>query len=324
MIRYTFKRILLLIPILVGVSLFIFLAMDMAQGDYVDFLVNENTTPEQEAELRAKYGLDKPAIIRYFDYMGGMFRGDLGTSYLSGESVFDSFMHKIGNTTKLAIASTIVCVAISLPLGIYSAKHRGTIRDNISQFFAVLGLSIPNFWLGLMLIILFALKLGWLPSGGDEGFRSIILPALTVGTGHTAILMRTTRSSMLDTLNADYLRTARAKGLLESTVVNKHALKPAMIPILQVALSQFAACFGGASLTETVFSWPGVGKMIVDAVKQRDTPLVCGSLILKCTIISVIGLITDLLYVAVDPRVKTQYASSSHRKKKKTATEEEA
>ncbi len=316
MLRYTLKRILLLIPILIGVSLFIFLAMDMAQGDYVDSIIDERMTPEMEAELRAKYGLDQPVMIRYFRYMGGLFRGDLGESYLSRESVFKRFMSRIGNTTKLAVASTIVCVAISLPLGIYSAKHRGTVRDNFSQFLAVLGLSIPNFWLGLMLIILFSLKLGWLPSGGDESFASIILPALTVGTGHTAILMRTTRSSMLDTLGQDYLRTARAKGLIESVVVNKHALKPAMIPILQVAMSQFAACFGGATLTETVFSWPGVGKTIVDAVKQRDVPMVCGCLILKCTIISIIGLVTDLLYVAVDPRVKTQYASAARRKKR--------
>ena len=296
--------------------------MDIAQGDYVDSIVNEYTTPEQEAELREKYGLDKPVLQRYVDYMIGLFHGDLGTSYLSGKSVFESFMSKIGNTAKLAVASTIVCIVISIPLGIFSAKHRGSISDNISQLIAVLGLSIPNFWLGLMLIILFSLKLGWLPSGGDEGFKSIILPAITVGTGHTAILMRTTRSSMLDTLSQPYLRTARAKGLSERVVINKHALKPALIPIIQVALSQFATCFGGSALSETVFSWPGVGKMIVDAVKQRDVPMVCGCLILKCTIISIIVLVTDLLYVAVDPRIKTQYISTS--RKKKSANSEEA
>jgi len=317
MLRYVFKRILLLIPVIVGVSFVIFFCMNAASGDYVDTINTDDMTEQQIHEMRERLNLNGSLLERYAKYMWNLLHGDLGTSYITGESVFKAFSQRIGNTTRLAVASTIVCVIISIPLGIYSAKRNGSLGDNIASIFAVLGLSIPNFWLGLMLIILFALVLGWLPSGGDEGIKSVILPALTIGTGHTAMLMRTTRSSMLDTLRQDYLRTARAKGVPEKAVVNKHALKNAMIPILNIALTQFAGCFGGASLTETVFAWPGVGKLVVDSVKQRDIPMVCGCLILKCIIISVIGLVTDLLYVFVDPRVKTQFVSGAKKRREK-------
>ena len=317
MLRYVFKRIVLLIPVIIGVSFVIFFCMNAASGDYVDTINTDDMTEQQIHEMRERLNLNGSLLERYAKYMWKLLHGDLGISYITGESVFKAFSQRIGNTAKLAVASTIVCVIISIPLGIYSAKRNGSFGDNVASVFAVLGLSIPNFWLGLMLIILFALILGWLPSGGDDGIKSVILPALTIGTGHTAMLMRTTRSSMLDTLRQDYLRTARAKGVPEKAVVNKHALKNALIPILNIALTQFAGCFGGASLTETVFAWPGVGKLVVDSVKQRDIPMVCGCLILKCIIISVIGLITDLLYVFVDPRVKTQFVSGPKRRREK-------
>ena len=316
MLKYTLKRILLLIPTIIGISLFIFLAMEAASGDFVSTLITEEMTDEEVHALRASYGLDKPVLERYVDYMWNLLHGDLGTSYTSRMPVMELFMQKIGNTTMLAVASTIVCILISIPLGIFAARHRGSIFDNISNVLGVLGLSIPNFWLGLMLIVWFSVQRSWLPPGGnDDGILSVILPAITVGTGNTAILMRTTRSAMLDTLRQDYLRTARAKGVSERKVINVHALRNAMIPILSVALTQFAGCFGGAALTETVFGWPGVGKMVVDAVKQRDIPLACGTLIMKCIIISLIGLATDLLYVVVDPRVKTQFASAKRGKR---------
>ena len=317
MLRYTLKRLLLLIPTIIGISLFIFVAMDLAKGDVVSSMDTEDMTEEQIWELREKYGLNGSLPERYVKYMGKLVQGDLGTSYISGEKVFDMFKAKIGNTAKLAFWCTVVCVVISLPLGIFAARHRGTIGDNLANVFGVLGLSIPNFWLGLLLIVLFAVRLKWLPAGGnDDGILSVILPAITVGTGHTAVLMRTTRSSMLDALSQDYLRTARAKGVAESAVVHKHALRNALIPIVNIAMMQFAACFGGAALTETVFSWPGVGKMVVDYVKQRDVPVVCGCLILKCIIIALIGLVTDLLFVAIDPRVKTQFATAKGGRKK--------
>ena len=215
MLRYVVKRILLLIPVIIGVSFVIFFCMNAASGDYVDTINTDDMTEEQIHEMRERLNLNGSLLERYAKYMWKLLHGDLGTSYITHESVFKAFTERIGNTALLAVASTIVCVIISIPLGIYSAKHNGSLGDNVSSVFAVLGLSIPNFWLGLMLIILFSLVLGWLPSGGNEGVKSVILPAITIGTAHTAMLMRTTRSSMLDTLRQDYLRTARAKGVAE-------------------------------------------------------------------------------------------------------------
>ena len=218
----------------------------------------------------------------------------------------------------LAFLEPRLLVAV-IPLGIFAARHRGTILDNVSSVLGILGLSIPNFWLGLVLIIVFALYLRLLPSGGAETAASVILPAITVGTGQMAILMRTTRSTMLDCLSQDYLRTARAKGVAEKKVINFHALRNALIPIINIALTQFASSLAGAALTESVFSWPGVGKMIIDGINSRDTPIVCGCMILKCIIISLTTLLIDLLFVAVDPRVKTNFVTAKKGGKKKNA-----
>ena len=316
MLRYIWKRLLLLIPVVIGVSFFIFVAVNAANGDYVDSLNTDDMTKEEVADLRAHYGLDKPLLVRYSLYMWDLLHGDLGTSYSTGLPVFEMFMSKIGNTLYLTIGASLVCWILSIPLGIFAAKHRGSILDNLSSVLGILGLSIPNFWLGLVLIIVFALYLRLLPSGGAETAASVILPAITVGTGQMATLMRTTRSTMVDCLGQDYLRTARAKGVAEKKVINFHALRNALIPIINIALGQFAASLAGAALTETVFSWPGVGKMIVDAIGQRDTPVVCGCMILKCIIISLTMLLIDLLFVAVDPRVKTNFVTAKGGKKK--------
>ncbi len=317
MLKYSIKRLLLLIPVLIGVSFFIFASMNMAKGDFVDTLITEDMTDDDIKALREYYGLDKGLMVRYGRYIWNLLHGDMGDSYSLKEPVFKTFKERIGATSYLAIASTIVTIVIAVPLGIISATHRGSLLDNICNVLGVIGLATPNFWLGLLMIMLFAVKLGWLPSFGNQYWYSVIMPAITIGTGHTASLMRTTRSAMLDTLKSDYLRTARSKGVAEKLVVQKHAFKNALIPVLEVSVSQFAACFGGAALTESVFEWPGVGKMVVDAVKGRDVPLACGFLILKCTIICIIGLVGDLLYVVVDPRVKTMYLAK--RKKKKGA-----
>ena len=308
MYRYVIKRLLMLIPIIIITSFLVFFVINLAPGDVTAQLTGGEATPEEIAALRAELGLDQPIVIRYARYFSGLLRGDLGTSYISGESVFDSYMEKLPATLELAIASIIVSIVISIPLGISSAVHRGSIRDNVGMVAALLGLSMPNFWLGLLLIIVFALNLGWLPSGGSGGIEYIILPAITVGTGLTAMLTRTTRSSMLDVIRQDYLRTARAKGVPEKVVIRKHALRNALIPIITVIGTQLGTCLGGAILTETVFAWPGVGRLILDAVNSRDTPMVTGCIILKTITISIILLIVDLLYAAVDPRIKAQYA----------------
>ena len=290
------------------------MSMNMAQGDYVDTLDTGDMTQEEVEALREKYGLNKPILQQYLEYMWNLLHGDLGTSFSSNRSVFGAFMEKLPSTMYLGIVASIIGTVVSIPLGIFAARHRGGILDNIASVVAVFGISVPNFWFGLMLMILFSLKLDWLPSSGNETWIAVLLPAITIGTDKMADLTRTTRSTMLDTLSQDYLRTARAKGVPENTVVNKHALKPAMIPILNVTMSQLSGAVAGAALTETVFAWPGVGKLVVDAVQSRDIPMACGCLILKCILIGVIDLVTDLLYGVVDPRLRTHYAAAAKKK----------
>ena len=316
MLRYALRRLLQMIPVVIGVSFIIYFIMDLAPGDIVDIeAAEEGLTKEQMEERREEYGLNDPVVIRYARYMFNFIQGDLGKSYNTNKPVLQEFMAKLPSTMKLAAASALVSVVLSLSLGIYGALHRGSLGDNIAMVLSFVGLAIPNFWLGLMLIILFALKLGWLPSGGANQATSIILPAITVGTGLTASLARTTRSSMLDVLGADYLRTERAKGTPEGTVVMKYALRNALIPIITIAGGQFAGALGGSVLTESVFSWPGVGRLITDSVSSRDVPMVTGGIILKTIIIGLILLAIDLLYALVDPRIKARYAKGGKKRK---------
>lgn len=312
--RYILRRLLMLIPVIIGVSLLIFLVLNLAPGDVISIISSDGMSPEEVAALRAELGFDQPVLIRYLRYMGGLVRGDLGTSYITGRSVFQAYMERLPATMRLAFASVLFSVALSIPLGIFSATHKGTIRDNVSMVGALLGLSMPNFWLGLLLIIAFSLNLKIFPSSGDTGFLSLVLPAITVGTGLMATLTRTTRSSMLDVIRQDYLRTARAKGVPEKVVIRKHALKNAMIPIITIIGTQLSNVLGGAVLTETVFSWPGVGRLIVDSISQRDITMVTGCIILKTITITIILLIVDLLYAVVDPRVKSRFAGTKKRR----------
>ncbi len=316
MLRYALKRLLLMIPVIIGVSFLIFFIMDLAPGNIIDTKIAEdNMTAEEEALLREQYNLNGSMISRYLKYMGGLVRGDLGKSYITGKPVLESYLEKLPATIVLAAASILVSVIISIPLGIYSAIKRGTFTDNSCMVLSFLGLSIPNFWLGLMLIITIALNVKWIPTSGFRGIASVILPAITVGTGLTATLARTTRSSMLDVLNQDYLRTERAKGNSEFKVVMRYALVNALIPIITIAGGQFAACLGGSVLTETIFAWPGVGRLIIDSVNSRDVPMVVGCIILKSFSIGLVVLIIDLLYAVIDPRIKAMYQRGRRRNK---------
>lgn len=314
--KYIFKRILMLIPVIIGVSFLIFCMMEAAPGDITDVIGAEWTEEDLNA-LRQELHLDKNVFVRYGYYMWDLLHGDLGYSYLLKQDVWSLYIQRIPNTIFLAFSSILVCVVLSLPLGIYSALKHGTPIDNVCTVGALLGLSIPNFWLGLLLIILFSLKLGWLPAyGAKEGIKSVILPAFTIGTGLMATMARTTRSSMLDVLRADYLRTARSKGVDEKLVVNKHGLRNALIPIITVFGSQLGGCIGGSVVTENVFTWPGVGQLLVSAIKQRDTTLICGLLIMTVTLISIVQLCVDILYAYVDPRLKSQYTNTKKKKSK--------
>ena len=314
MLRYAIKRLLLMIPVIIGVSFLIFFIMDLAPGNIIDTKIAEESMTDEEAEmLREQYNLNGSMISRYLKYMGGLVRGDLGKSYITGKPVLESYLEKMPATIVLAAASILVSIIISIPLGIYSAIKRGTFTDNTCMVLSFLGLSIPNFWLGLMLIITIALNVKWIPTSGFRGLASVILPAITVGTGLTATLARTTRSSMLDVLNQDYLRTERAKGNSEFRVVMRFALVNALIPIITIAGGQFAACLGGSVLTETIFAWPGVGKLIIDSVNSRDVPMVVGCIIMKSFSIGLVVLGVDLLYAVIDPRIKAMYARGRRR-----------
>ncbi len=316
MTKYIFKRILMLIPVIIGVSLLIFIMLDLAPGTVLDIIANDYS-PEQLEELRHQLGYDRSVFYRYGKYMWDLVHGDLGISYIYKTPVWDLYMQRLPSTLKLAGASVLVSILLSIPLGILAARKHGSITDNVSMVAALLGLSMPNFWLGLMLIILFSLNLGWFPSSGDtEGIKSLILPAITIGTGLMATLTRTTRSSMLDVIRSDYLRTARAKGVPEKAVIRKHALKNALIPIITVIGTQMGRTLGGSVVTENVFSWPGIGRLTIEAVKQRDTITVTGCIIMSVIMISIIQLIVDIAYAFVDPRLKSQYSTASKRRKR--------
>jgi len=307
MYRYIINRLIMLIPVLLGVVFIVFFIMDLAPGDPVYQVAGEQATPAELQELRVKLGLDGNIFTRYARYIKNMLRGDLGVSYISKRNVMKTYLERLPNTLMLASVTMVVAILVSIPLGIIAAVHQNSIKDTVSMILALLGLSIPNFWLGLLLIILFSLKLKWLPSGGINGIKSIILPALTVGLGLAALMTRTTRSSMLDVVRQDYLRTARSKGVTEKKVIYRHALKNALIPIITIFGIQFSNVLGGSVLAETVFSWPGVGRLVVDAINQRDIPMVTGALVMTTMLVSIVNLLVDIIYAYVDPRIKAQY-----------------
>lgn len=317
MLKYIFKRILLMVPILLVTSFIIFSGMHLASGDYVSTIEADQMTKEDYEELRESYGLNESLPKQFLKYIYNLvFKGDLGTSYSMHQPVMKIWKQRIGATMYLGLCATLVSWIIAIPLGILAAKHPGSLIDNTCNFLAAIGVATPNFWLGLMLIILFAVKLHWLPSYGNDYWYSVILPAITIGTGNTANLMRITRSSLVENSHMDYCRTARSKGVSEKVVFNKHAMINALIPIVHDSVGLLGLCVAGAALTESVFSWTGIGKLIIEAVQVRDTPLACGLLTMKCAIISVLALIEDLIYVMIDPRVKSMYVTARRAKKR--------
>ncbi len=298
----------MLIPVLLAVAFVIYAIMNVAEGDPVYSVAGADATEEQLEALREEMGLNGSLVERYFRYIGNLLKGDLGISYVSKQDVMKIYLQRLPNTLKLASMTMIFATLIALPLGIIAAVNQNSWIDTLSMVLALIGLSMPNFWLGLLLIILFALKLGWFPSGGNVGFKSIILPAFTVGAGLAALLTRTTRSSMLDVIRQDYLRTARAKGVPERTIIRKHALRNALIPIITIFGVQFSNVLGGSVLAETVFAWPGVGRLVVDAIDQRDIPTVTGALVMTTMLVTIVNLLIDIVYAFVDPRIKAKYS----------------
>ena len=306
MLRYFLKRIAFLIPVILVVSFIVFGLMSLT-GDPAQMLAGDGMTDEQVDALRESMGLNDPLLVRYGRYMAGAVRGDFGES-LYGKNVWKEYMGRLPYTLALAVAAMIITVVFAVPLGIIAAVKRDSWIDAGVSALAVTGLSVPGFWLGIMLILWFALGLGLLPTGGAKGWTSIILPAITAAAPNFALVCRTTRSSMLDSLTADFLRTARAKGVAEKLVVLKHALGNALIPVITIVGSQFSILVGGTVIVENVFSWPGVGNLIVTSVRSNDYQMVTGSVILTTVLVALILLAVDMLYALVDPRIKAQYS----------------
>ena len=306
--KYVIKRLLMLIPVILGVSFLVFFIMSLSPGDPARTILGENAPQESVDALREELGLNDPVVVQYVNYMKDLLHGDLGESYKSGRPVFGEIVARFPATLKLAFWGMLFAVALSIPIGIISATKQYSAIDSVSMVFALLGVATPNFWLGLMLIIAFSLNLRWFPSGGLEaGWRSLVLPVITLGTGCMANITRTTRSSMLEVIRQDYIRTAKAKGVSHNKVINKHALKNALIPMVTVIGLQFGSLLGGAVLTEAVFSLPGLGTFLVNSIKAKDTPAVLGCVIVFSICFSIVNLCVDLLYAYIDPRIKSKY-----------------
>lgn len=308
MFRYILKRIVMLLPVLLGVLIIIFILSEITPGDAARQLAGDYATEEDVEAIREKLGLNRSLPERFVSYVAGLvFRGDLGTSYQTGQPVASEIKSRFPTTILLALVSMVFSVGIGIPVGIISATRQYSAIDNISMVVALMGVSMPNFWQGLLNIIIFSIWLKWLPASGFYGWQYWILPAMTIGTSSAAIIARMTRSSMLEVIRQDYIRTARAKGQKESVVIMKHALKNALIPIVTVIGIQFGGLLGGAVLTETVFAVPGLGKFMVDAIKARNFPVVQGGVLVLALIFSLVNLAVDILYSFIDPRLKSQY-----------------
>lgn len=305
--KYIIRRLLLLIPVILGVTFLVFGIMYLTPGDPAKLILGETAPPAQVEALREEMGLNQPFIVQYVKYIAKAVTGDFGRSYQSNRPVFNEVFSRFPATLKLTTAAMLLAVIIGIPVGIISATKQYTATDSITMILALIGVSMPVFWLGLMLILVFSVYFRILPSSGSETLKHLILPAFTLGISSAAIITRMTRSSMLEVIRQDYIRTARSKGVAEKVVINKHALKNALIPVVTVVGLQFGSLLGGAVLTETVFSWPGVGRLMVDAIRKQDTPTVLASVIFISVTFSFVNLFVDLLYAYIDPRIKSQY-----------------
>ena len=312
MFAYFIRRLVSLVPTLVFVSMLIFGLQQLLPGDPAQILAGEDQSAEVIAHFRAKLHLDDPLPVQYGYWMSGVLQGDLGESVRTQLPVRDLILQKLPVTVELALLSMLIAVLISIPAGVISAVKRGSAWDHGATVFAVSGLSMPNFWLGILMILLFSVQLGWLPASGyvspfeDLGanLAAMIMPAFVLGTGIAAVLMRHTRSSMLQVLAADYVRTARAKGLSETVVVLKHALRNALTPVITLGALELGTLLSGAVLTEQVFTIPGFGKLIIDAVFNRDYAVVQGVVLVTATAYILLNLMADMAYFVFNPRLR--------------------
>lgn len=316
--KYILRRFLQLIPLLLGVSLISFFVMHLAPGDPTALFADPNIDPVELARIRANWGLDKPIIVQYFYWLGNALRGNFGNSYMTGQPVINEILERLPNTLLLMISSYILTLLITIPLGVISAVRKGSWFDNLVTFLSFAGMATPSFWLGLMLMLLFSVQLGWLPAVGMydplvrggwvvrlvDVIRHMVLPLTTMTLLSLAGITRYQRAAMLEVLNQDFVRTARAKGLPERVVIFKHALRNALIPIVTILGLSLPGLFGGAFIIETIFAWPGMGRLGVLAIFQRNYPLIMGIVVFSAVLIMLGNLFADVGYALVDPRIR--------------------
>jgi len=305
MLRFLTYRLFSTLLVVFGVSVMVFLLIHMVPGDPVDMMLGESARPADREALRHALGLDQSLWVQFSQFMSGLVRGDLGVSIHSNRPVSELLLERAPATIELALAALLVSVVIALPMGVLAAVRRNTLWDKGAMAFSLLGVSMPNFWLGPLLILIFSVGLGWFPVSGREYAGSLVLPAITLGTALAAVLSRMVRSSLLEVLGEDFVRTARAKGMPERIVIWKHALLNALLPVITLLGLQLGVLLGGAVITETVFSWPGLGKLTIDAILRRDYPVVQGTILAISVTYVVVNMLTDMVYGIVDPRIRS-------------------
>jgi peptide/nickel transport system permease protein len=302
--RYLVRRLLLTIPVLLGVATLVFALIHLVPGDPVQSMLGEGASQEEVVELRHRLGLDRPLLAQYRAFLAGIVRGDLGSSFRYGTPVTSEIRDRLLRTMQLAAAAMAVAILLALPLGIIAAVFRGTAIDHAAMTLALVGISMPNFWLGPLLAILFAVYLGWLPVSGTGSLAHLVLPAVTLGAALAAILARMTRASLLEELRELYVLAARARGLSRMRAVVRHAFRNSLIPVVTIIGLQFGAVLTGTIITETIFAWPGVGRLLIQAINFRDYPLVQGCILFISVTYVLMNLLTDLTYGLLDPRIR--------------------
>ena len=311
-----------MIPVTIAVIFIVYLIMYLTPGDPVALLLGSDATPELIAETREKLGITDPFFVQFWRYLMNLCRGDFGTSWYTGNPVSERLFAAIPYTVELSLGAMIVALIISVPLGVIAAVKHNSIADYAISVFAMIGVSAPTFWVGTMLILLFALNWRILPSAFDGTIKSFVLPTITQGFNMLASIVRTQRSSMLEVLSSDYIRTARAKGVSHFSATYKHALRNAVLPSITVAGLDFSLLVGGSVAIETVFAIPGVGRLMIDNIKLHDTPTVIGCMVFVSVMVSIINLLVDILYGLIDPRIKAQYLKGNNNGKRKSKKEE--
>ena len=304
MLRFFTRRLLLTVPVLIGVATLVFSLIHLVPGDPVQAMLGDSATPRDVAEVRARLGLDKPLYVQYAAFVGGVVRGNLGTSLRTNQPVTAAIAERMPATFELALAAMLVATAIAVPLGIIAAVRAGTVTDYSATTLALIGISIPNFWLGPLMAIVFSIELGWLPVSGRGSAAHLVLPAITLGAPLAAVLARMTRASVIEELRELYVLAARARGVSRFRAIVRHAFRNSLIPIVTVLGLQFGAVLTGAVITETIFAWPGVGRLLIQSISFRDYPMVQGCILLIAITYVAMNLLTDLVYGLLDPRIR--------------------